>query len=822
MGQQVKSHWAQRTWAGALALTVALAAGVLTATAVPAFADDTAASSTTAVVETQTATVEDAASSATTTDTAATTTTAADTGATTTAAADTATTADDATATGTSTADDSTETVSDDTADATETDGTTAATTDDSDDDAAATDATDTDATADDTTATTDAEETTATTDTTDTSTSTTTSTATATTASSTTAVAMSTVATTSDTTSAAVIDDGYYSIRSKDDVTYAVDVIGWSTEEGTDAQVYQFHGGDNQIFKLMYLNNGYYRIINKNSGLTLGVSDASGGNGTLVTQAAWGKVSAQQWELVSAGNGYYYLVNRANGLYLDVQGGHAGNTVLVQTWSSTTNNSGKGQLWRFSPAAVQTVSDGVYVLESPSRSEMILDVVASGRTNGTNITTYRNNNDSNQKFKVTYVENGYYKLICYDSLKAVTVEGSAAANGTNIIQYDYEGMKSQLWEIRDAGDGSYYLISKLGDSNSFYLDVQGGTAGNGVNVWLWSKTTNNDGKGQRWMIERMVNDGWYYIKSFDDTNQVLDVVASSTEDGGNVTTYQFHGGTNQIWHITQWYGQYYKIVNANSYMALDLVAGGMTNGTNVTQWSQYSTDNQLWKITFDSDGNAMIQSKVSGLYLDVEGGHAGNTVNIQTWSETTNNDGRGQKFLFTWAHFRPGDTMNVIEYIVSDGHNDEDDRTYDPCYVVIHETANEGVSAWSHVLYWASDDTYAVHYVADWTGNTYHCMENDQIAWQVGNGNPYVIGIELCHATNQSDFNTVYEVGVEWAAWMLDCYGWDTSRLISHRIAAERWGGSDHTDPDSYFATYGKTWDDFVYDVSLRIGSYR
>lgn len=157
---------------------------------------------------------------------------------------------------------------------------------------------------------------------------------------------------------------------------------------------------------------------------------------------------------------------------------------------------------------------------------------------------------------------------------------------------------------------------------------------------------------------------------------------------------------------------------------------------------------------------------------------------------------------------------MRIIEDIISNGHG-----WLDASYIVIHETANPGATAKNHVDYWSREPDYAVHYVGDWTDIVYHCVPDDRLCWQVGNGNPYVIGIELCHATNQNDFERVWNIGVEWAAMMLDRHGWGIDRLISHNDCSEWWGGSDHTDPLGYFEEYGKSWEQFKDEVADRLG---
>ena len=158
-------------------------------------------------------------------------------------------------------------------------------------------------------------------------------------------------------------------------------------------------------------------------------------------------------------------------------------------------------------------------------------------------------------------------------------------------------------------------------------------------------------------------------------------------------------------------------------------------------------------------------------------------------------------------------------EQIVSDGHG-----TNSAGYLVIHETANPGATAWNHVLYWGRDDTYAVNYVMELDGQTvYHTVPDWALCWHVGNGNYWTVGIELAHATNSADFVNQWQEAVKWTGDYLIKRGWGIDRLLSHHQAAQKWGGSDHTDPDGYFASYGKSWAEFKSAVReyMATGSY-
>ena len=147
----------------------------------------------------------------------------------------------------------------------------------------------------------------------------------------------------------------------------------------------------------------------------------------------------------------------------------------------------------------------------------------------------------------------------------------------------------------------------------------------------------------------------------------------------------------------------------------------------------------------------------------------------------------------------------------VSDGHG-----SLDASYLAIHETAEPGATAADHIHHWTfNDSSYAVHYVADWESDTVYCaVPDDRLCWHVGSGNKYCVGIELCHATNQEDFERIWETGVKFAAWYLNMRGWGIDRLISHNDATNWWGGSDHTDPLEYFESYGESWEQFKTEV--------
>lgn len=155
-------------------------------------------------------------------------------------------------------------------------------------------------------------------------------------------------------------------------------------------------------------------------------------------------------------------------------------------------------------------------------------------------------------------------------------------------------------------------------------------------------------------------------------------------------------------------------------------------------------------------------------------------------------------------------------ETIVNSGHG-----SLSPSYLVIHETANPGASAYNHYLLYSRGYKYAVHYVMELDGSVvYHTMADNRKSWSVGNGNSRVVSIELAHATNQADFNKQWREAVKWAGDYLNKRGWGINRMISHNDARLKWGGTDHTDPIGYFNKYGKSWAQFKAEVQAYMHS--
>lgn len=153
-----------------------------------------------------------------------------------------------------------------------------------------------------------------------------------------------------------------------------------------------------------------------------------------------------------------------------------------------------------------------------------------------------------------------------------------------------------------------------------------------------------------------------------------------------------------------------------------------------------------------------------------------------------------------------------IREDIVNNGHG-----ALAPSFLAVHSTANPGATAKNHRDLWSRGYDYAVHYTSDWH-EAYHTVPDNRLCWQVGNGNPTCVGIEICEATNKADFDRGIQIAADVCAQILKKHGWGIDRMHPHQWFSNVYGGSDHTDPYPYFARWGYSWDKFVSLVNNKL----
>ena len=146
---------------------------------------------------------------------------------------------------------------------------------------------------------------------------------------------------------------------------------------------------------------------------------------------------------------------------------------------------------------------------------------------------------------KRSFDENTVYGIRNVNSSRCMDVYKSGTSNGTNIQQYGTTpGKANNTWKIRDAGDGYYYIISRLSDGNTGYMTIENGSNEDGANVVISSFT---GGDEQKFRL-KAVSGGYLILTKCSKEKRCVEVINAETDAGANVQQWVLTGSSCQKW----------------------------------------------------------------------------------------------------------------------------------------------------------------------------------------------------------------------------------------------------------------------------------
>ncbi len=477
-------------------------------------------------------------------------------------------------------------------------------------------------------------------------------------------------------------LEDGIYTIKSKINEKYVVDVCNGSKENEANIQLYESNETDAQKFNIKYIKDGYYEIKSVKSNKMIDVANGGKKEGTNIWQYESNGTDAQKWIIKKNADNTYSIISKLNNLYIDVKEGVAKNEQNIQLFTKNGTDAQKFILIKnksnsttdinINPLAQKTIDDGIYTIKSKLNTGYVLDITEASKNNCANLQLYTLNGTNAQKFNVKYLNDGYYEIKSVNSGKLLDVANGGKTAGTNIWQYQSNGTDSQKWIIKKNSDNSYSMISKR---NNLYIDVSEGKARNGQNIqvyignntnaqkFIFEKTNSNSENNEAntsIVSQKTVQDGMYTIKSKINNNYVFDVAEGLNENCVNIQLYKANGTNAQKFYVKYINNEYYEIKSVKSGKVLDVANGGKTAGTNIWQYESNGTDAQKWIIKKNSDNTYSIISKLNSLYVDILEGTAANKQNIQLY---TGNQTNAQKFIFEKTSTSYNININTSKY---------------------------------------------------------------------------------------------------------------------------------------------------------------
>ncbi|MFQ6141922.1 RICIN domain-containing protein [Streptomyces seoulensis] len=217
---------------------------------------------------------------------------------------------------------------------------------------------------------------------------------------------------------------------------------------------------------------DGSYRIANGATGQLLGVDATSttgrawGAKPTVTASGAGGPSVGQQWWIIpsTGSKGAYRLVNRYSGLVIGLSStaGRLAETTPVRSWTDASGNAVGGsrtaaeQTLAFTPVGAASL-DGVHTLTASGKA---LDDPDHSTTAGTQLVTWTPTAGANQSWVFTRQPDGSYQIVNGQSKLCVDVSGGSTTAGAKVIQWTCTGGGNQRW-VLGAVPGGYTVASQ-------------------------------------------------------------------------------------------------------------------------------------------------------------------------------------------------------------------------------------------------------------------------------------------------------------------------------------------------------------------------
>ena len=324
---------------------------------------------------------------------------------------------------------------------------------------------------------------------------------------------------------------------------------------------------------------------------------------------------SAQQWSEADTGNqlfsvtrnadGTLALVNRATGLAL----GMSGSSLVGQI----PDASSAFQRFSLSEASAD-LAEGVYSVSPACGAGLSLDVADGSADDGANVRSWASNGSFAQRWYLGRAGDGSRYLECVGSSMRLAVSPDG-----NVCQRRADGSDaSQLWRVSVARGG--YALESVARPG-MVLDVSGGSSASGANVQAHASNGTAAQRFRLAADGGSLPSGTYVVRSAADASVALDVADGSLADGANVRAWASNGTGAQKWRVTALPGGTCSVANCQSGRMLDVRDAQAAPGANVQQWSSNGNAAQRWRAVYRPGGWALVSALDPSLVLTLSGG---------------------------------------------------------------------------------------------------------------------------------------------------------------------------------------------------------
>ena len=302
-------------------------------------------------------------------------------------------------------------------------------------------------------------------------------------------------------------IQNGWYEIAPLANESMRLDVDGAREGNEVNIKLYNSNGNVAQRFYVNNVGNGYFTLRTGCNGyVDLGFGKTSNGSNIWQYEKEAANGKCQKFRAIRRNNdaGVFIEPLAKEGIAVACANNSATAQTNVVVWARENNNY---QKWRFiqtsaAPVPVN-VDNGLYSIQPQCAPNSELTVLNASKDRSVPVVIYSKNSQnhkqkSHQKWQVTKLNNGYYKITAENSGLALNNHNGSNANGNPITLWDYSGF-CQEFRFLDAGNG-YYIIQPKNVNG--VLDVSGGGSANNTKIQLFQY---NGSAAQKWKLESRI-----------------------------------------------------------------------------------------------------------------------------------------------------------------------------------------------------------------------------------------------------------------------------------------------------------------------------
>lgn len=218
------------------------------------------------------------------------------------------------------------------------------------------------------------------------------------------------------------------------------------------------------------------------------------------VSIATWTQADQSdiKWRVANNnGAGTYYIdINRSE--HSQIVNWNYYNHIYAYDYAGNYGFASCDMDYRITSDTGKNIPNGKYRIVSSMDQNKYLNSEDSGsELNNINIYSYKESD--NQIFDISYLEDGFYKIIKHNSDLAVDVWGDTYQLETNVVVASYHQGENQKWMFKKCDDGSYCIVSK---STGMALDVYKGYTDDGTNIEMYQQ---QESENQKWILKRVL-----------------------------------------------------------------------------------------------------------------------------------------------------------------------------------------------------------------------------------------------------------------------------------------------------------------------------